>query len=168
LPAPAPEIESSLTDIIALKSRKKELSALWGSAMNALSRREHSVFEMRRKLQTRAEADLLDELINALLADDLISDERFAYMLCRSRFNKGVGPVRIEHELNQHCIRPEWIEQAMEEYTPHWIDLVYSLNKRKYGDKPPVDYKAWAKRARFFQGRGFSTDQIHRAIPRNQ
>jgi len=87
--------------------RKKALSSLWASAMNALARREHSEFELRRKLGPKVESsDLIDELIEALLKDDLLSDERFAYMLCRSRFNKGVGPVRLEHELKQHQIQP--------------------------------------------------------------
>lgn len=146
--------------------RKKALLALWASAMNALARREHSVFELRRKLSPKADsADLVDELIEALLRDDLISDERFAHMLCRSRFNKGVGPVRLEHELNQHQISYEWIGAAMAEYADAWVDHLQALNRRKYGDAPPEDYKAWAKRARFFQQRGFSAEQIRQAIP---
>ena len=167
LSTPVPDIMPSLTELVAQKARKKGLSALWDSAMDALARREHSVFELRQKLKVRAKADLIDEVIAALLADDLISDQRFACMLCRLRFNKGVGPVRIEHELKQHLIRSEWIEQAMEEYTHRWVDLIFTLNKRKYGEAPPADYKAWAKRARFFQSRGFSSNQINQAIPLN-
>ncbi len=147
--------------------RKKALSALWASAMNALARREHSVYELRQKLGRKTEsADLLDEVIEALLTDDLVSDERFAHMLCRSRFNKGVGPVRLEHELNQHQIRSQWIDESMAEYADAWVDHLQSLNIRKYGELPPQDYKAWAKRARFFQQRGFTTSQIQQAIPR--
>lgn len=147
--------------------RKKALSALWASAMNALARREHSVYELRKKLGSKAASTgLLDELITTLLKDDLVSDERFAHMLCRSRFNKGVGPVRLEHELNQHQIAYEWIEAAMAEYADAWIGHLQALNVRKYGDAPPEDYKGWAKRARFFQQRGFSTSQIQQAIPR--
>lgn len=146
--------------------RKKALSALWASAMNALARREHSEFELRRKLGPKAETpDLIDELIEALLKDDLLSDERFAFMLCRSRFNKGVGPVRLEHELNQHQILSEWAEAAMAEYADAWIAHLQSLNLRKYGESPPEDYKAWAKRARFFQQRGFTPSQIQQALP---
>lgn len=146
--------------------RKKALTALWASAMNALARREHSEFELRRKLGPKAESqDLIDELIEALLRDDLLSDERFAHMLCRSRFNKGIGPVRLEHELNQHQIIDEWIEVAMAEYADTWLDHLRELNLRKYGESVPEDYKAWAKRARFFQQRGFSTSQIQQALP---
>lgn len=147
--------------------RKKALSSLWASAMNVLARREHSEFELRRKLSLKAEVpDLVDELIEILLEDDLLSDERFAFMLCRSRFNKGVGPVRLEHELNQHQIQPMWAEAAMEKYADAWIDHLQSLNLRKYGELPPEDYKAWAKRARFFQQRGFTPSQIQQALPR--
>ena len=87
-------------------------------------------------------------------------------MLCRSRFNKGVGPVRIEHELNQHQVRPEWIEATMAEYEDRWVDQLQAIKTRKYGATPPVDYPAWAKQARFFQQRGFTHSQIQQAIPR--
>ncbi len=146
------------------KQRKKQLAGLWASAMAALARREHSAWEIRQKLKPKASSDIIDELIDALLKDDLLSDERFAHMLCRSRFNKGVGPVRIAHELKQHQILADWAEQAMEEYENLWVDHLQALNSRKYGDAPPTDYKAWAKRARFFQGRGFTTEQIRDAV----
>jgi regulatory protein len=148
------------------KERKKQLTVLWSKAMSALARREHSAYELRQKLKPKAPADLIDELIESLLKDGLISDERFAHMLCRSRFNRGVGPVRVEYELNKHQVRIEWVEQAIAKYEHQWVDHLQALNARKYGDIPPADYKAWAKRARFFQGRGFTTSQIQQAIPR--
>ena len=147
------------------RKRKKQLADLWASAMNALARREHSAYEIRQKLKPKASSDMIDELIDALLKDDLLSDERFAQMLCRSRFNKGVGPVRIAHELKQHQILADWAEQAMDEYENMWVDHLQALNNRKYGDALPTDYTAWAKRARFFQGRGFTTEQIRQAVP---
>jgi regulatory protein len=148
------------------KERKKQLTVLWGKAMSALARREHSAYELRQKLKANAPVNLIDELIESLFKDDLVSDERFAHMLCRSRFNRGVGPVRIEYELNKHQIRVEWAEQAIAKYEHQWVDHLQALNTRKYGDIPPADYKAWTKRARFFQGRGFTTSQIQQAIPR--
>ena len=147
------------------KERKKQLADLWASAMAALARREHSAYEIRQKLKLKASSELIDELLDALLKDDLLSDERFAHMLCRSRFNKGVGPMRIAHELQQHQILAEWSEQAMDEYAGRWVEHLQALDKRKYGDVPAADYKAWAKRARFFQGRGFTAEQIRQAIP---
>ena len=149
-----------------LDEHKKAFAAMWARATAALARREHSEFELRRKLKARDEFDLIDEIIKALLRDDLLSNERFAHMLCRSRFNKGVGPVRIEHELNQHQIRLEWIEEAMAKYEDCWLDQLRDIKLRKYGELPPADYKTWAKQARFFQQRGFTSAQIQQAIPR--
>ena len=148
------------------EERKKHFAVLWARATAALARREHSAFELRKKLKQRDEFDLADEVIDALLIDDLVSDERFAHMLCRSRFNKGVGPVRIEHELNQHQIRAEWIEVAMVDYAHRWIDQLQGIKQRKYGGSAPEDYKSWAKQARFFQQRGFTSAQIQQAFPR--
>ena len=113
------------------KQREKQLADLWASAMNALARREHSAFEIRQKFKPKASSELIDELLDALLKDDLLSDERFAYMLCRSRFNRGVGPVRIAHELKQHQILAEWREQAMAEYEDLWLDHLQVLSIRK-------------------------------------
>lgn len=144
----------------------RQRAKLWARATAALARREHSVHELRRKLKTTDTLNQVDEVMHALLKDDLVSDERFAHMLCRSRYTKGVGPVRIEHELNQHQIECQWIEEAMQEYERSWIERLQTLKTRKYGDTPPADYKSWAKQARFFQQRGFTSTQIQRAIPR--
>ena len=151
---------------MSAEAAKKQFSLLWAKATAALARREHSEHELRKKLKRHGDDGQIDELISALLRDDLLSDERFAHMLVRSRFNKGVGPVRIEHELGQHQIRLEWIEQAMVEYEHAWLDQLQALKNRKYGESGAPDYKTWARQARFFQQRGFTPDQIQYAIGR--
>lgn len=148
-----------------MTSDNKDFYALWAKAMSALARREHSTHELQEKLRKHASTPLVDKLILALLQDDLISDERYAHMLCRSRFNQGIGPVRIEYELNQHQIRGNWINNALENYTEQWVDKLKELKARKYGDTNAPDFPKWAKQARFFQQRGFTTDQILQAIP---
>ena len=148
------------------QDRKRQFDSLWARAVRALARREHSVHEFRQKFRAEAPEELLDELIEALLRDDLLSDERFAQMLCRSRYKRGVGPVKIEYELHQHQILSEWIEQVMEEYEAQWVEQLRALRSRKYGEQPPKDYRDWARQARFFQGKGFTSEQIHSAIPR--
>ena len=146
--------------------RKSLYAALWARAMRALARREHSEHELRQKFKAGAPDELIDELIEALLRDDLLSDARFAQMLCRSRYKRGVGPVKIKYELQQHGILSEWIEQAMTEYEAQWVDQLSALRSRKYGERLPQDYREWARQARFFQGKGFTHEQIQRAIPR--
>lgn len=145
---------------------QKQRSMLWAKATAALARREHSVQELRQKLKSKTEGDVVEEVINALLKDDLVNDERFAHMLCRSRYNKGVGPVRLEYELKQHKVSVDIIEQEMFEYENRWINQLQKLNERKYGANRPVNYQAWSKQARFFQQRGFTSSQIQQAIPR--
>ena len=146
--------------------RNQRYSEARTSAIQALARREHSYHELYQKLKGRFEPGLLETVLEALIEEGLLSDERFAQMLCRSRFNRGAGPVRIRHELNQHQVRGEWIEQAMAEYEDQWVEQLRALRRRKYGETPPVDYAAWAKQARFFQGKGFTNEQIQQAIPR--
>ena len=144
-----------------MDERERNRLLVEASALIALARREHSCHELQQKFRGRFDAELVTELIESLTGEGLLSDERFAQMLCRSRFSRGVGPVRIQYELDQHRIRSEWIEQAMAEYDDLWVEQLRSLRQRKYGDTPPVDYTAWARQARFFQGKGFTSEQIH-------
>ena len=65
-------------------------------AMNWLSRREHSQLELRDKLAKRdVPADVIDATVIALVADGLLSDDRFAEAFVASRVRKGQGPVGI-------------------------------------------------------------------------
>ncbi len=151
-------------------AQSKTYKRLWHKAIAALARREHSIKELGDKLLEACEGDQ-DEVEHArlmafLVAEDYVNDERFADMLCRTRFNRGIGPLRLRSELNGHNLDSELITRAMEPYQSQWVDRLCEIRERKYGEDKPEDYKAWAKQARFLQQRGFSSDQIHLAIER--
>ncbi len=129
-----------------------------------LSRREHSAHELRQKLKQKFAGRLgdetCDEIVGRLTRQGAQSDERFAEMLCRSRFNAGKGPVRLQRELQEHQIEDHLIDAAMTQYNDSWRDLAEQVRGRKFGCSPPSSYAEWAKQARFLQQRGFSTAQI--------
>ena len=174
-----------------------DAAALRNAAYRHLARREHSAWELRRKLQTAAAAaaagrgkrkrnpgnpggncnwsasapvakaphpaelsETLDRLLAELAAAGAQSDQRFAEHLGRWRFQSGRGPAKLRHELAEHRIAPELIEQVMAEYQPQWRDAAARVRRRKFGDAPPPDYKTWAKQARFLQQRGFTAEYI--------
>lgn len=181
-PSPPPILEAPPPD--SRSATESATAALRAAAYRHLARREHSAWELRRKLQTAAAGDgkraagkrkragvtvtvaaaelpaLLDRLLAELASAGAQSDARFAEHLARWRFQTGRGPVKLRFELTEHQIDPARIDQVMAEYEPQWRASAARVRARKFGDAPPPDYKAWARQARFLQQRGFTAEHI--------
>ena len=125
-------------------------------AFALLTRREYSVAELTQKLNNLASKDTVDSLVQGLVENGLLSDERFSEMICRSRVNQGKGPIRIRYELEQHKISPDIIDDAMSIYEGRWAELAQLVRQKKFGSEPPGSYKERAKQMRFLQQRGFN------------
>ena len=147
---------------------KAQLSDLQAKALRALARREYSVYELSAKLAQTADDNpaLVATVIEKLLRQGLLSDQRFAEQLCRSRFQRGYGPARLRHELAQHRLDPELISACLAEYDGQWATRLREVKEKKFGAMPARDYKTWARQARFLQGRGFTSEQIAAVLTR--
>jgi regulatory protein len=129
------------------------------AAMNLLARREHSVWELRRKLRIRFPDDaLLDEQLSRLTEQNLQSDMRFAEGYVRQRIHRGYGPVCLREELRERGVSRSDIAQIMEELAIDWRAHAKQVMQNKYGAFPPRDLKEEARRARFMQHRGFTAE----------
>ncbi len=94
--------------------------------MDFLSRREHSSKEIFKKLSPRVESkELLEEEIEKLKADGLLSDERFAESYFQSRKNRGYGPLRIRNELKQRGVGDQIFYPLSNEI--EWSDYALKL-----------------------------------------
>ncbi|MDH3389882.1 MAG: recombination regulator RecX [Gammaproteobacteria bacterium] len=132
-------------------------------AMDLLARREHSAQELRQKLSAREfENDAIDEVIQGLRDDGLQSDERFAESYINSRFNAGIGPLKIRFELRQRGIADGLVDRYLDSYSERWDRSMRQQRARKYGDAIPDDYAERMKQARFLQNRGFSPESVMR------
>ncbi len=129
-------------------------------AFEYLARREHSVVELRQKLSRFGDAEEINSVVEQLTEQGHQSDERFAEQVLRARFNQGKGPVRIKHELRQHQVDAELIDQLLSEKEDQWRLLAAQVRHKKFGSRQPDDYKEWARQARFLQQRGFSPDDF--------
>ena len=130
-----------------------------------LARREHSRAEVAAKLTRKGcDAALAEKVADALAAQGLLSDERFAEVLVRSRRHRGYGPVRIRHELKQKGLVPEAIEQYVDIQNNEWIAELERVRRKKFGDRLPRNYAERAKQMKFLQYRGFTFDQIQRVF----
>ncbi len=135
------------------------------SAMDLLARREHSERELIRKLATRGfDNDLIETTIADLIAENLLSNVRFAESFVYSRFQKGSGPQKIHSELRERGIDDGLILDSIAEYELQWRDLVRQVREKKFGTAQPQDYKERARQMRFLQQRGFTADQISQAF----
>jgi len=158
-----------------------ELTAMRGSAMNMLAAREHSILELRRKLFNKLKKRLeqrelavdehgdngsegekiIEAVLQQLLDDKLLNEDRFAESFVRSRINKGFGPVKIKHELNERGISNDLINDHLETSYDFWQQHIEAAHHKRFGVEPPKDYKEQSRQSRFLYQRGFSGELIH-------
>ena len=102
------------------------MTALTGHAAAALecakeliARREHSVFELRRKLQQRGHAPVADAVIESLTRAGLLDDERFARAWLTARIGrKAEGRRRLVAELIRRGVSDSVAEAVVEDELP--------------------------------------------------
>ncbi len=132
-------------------------------AVRYLGRREHSVAELESKLRQRGvENGALEETMAFLLEHDLVSDERYAEAWTRVRVQKGFGPARIRAELRRKGVSDALIAQSLEPFDDTWYDEALRWAERKH--RGELDEKARARLYRGGMNRGFTHDQVMRAI----
>ena len=135
------------------------------SAMRLLARREHSRAELRGKLIGRGfENHLVEELLQELEDQDLLSDERFAISLIASRVETGYGPNRIDLELRNRGVSEEMAREVLAKAEVDWEERVTDQVVRKFGSNSAQTFPEWARRARYLERRGFGQDAIRLAI----
>ncbi|MCO6440974.1 MAG: regulatory protein RecX [Nitrococcus mobilis] len=135
------------------------------SARRLLSRREHSAYELVHKLHQRGYALTLVEAIVAELArEGWVSDARYAAALVYERRSRGYGPLRIRAELSQHGVEAALVESHLRCDDAEWIRLAQRCCVRRFGDPANASLKERERRFRFLLNRGFTREQIRKAL----
>jgi len=134
-------------------------------AVRLLSRREHSAFEIRDKLQKRDfdESEIAQAIVE-LQQGGWLSDERFAEAYIRMRQLKGFGPIRIAMELGERGVDECIVDEYLQTDDDAWQQILEQQYRKKYKNKAIEDYNDKAKRIRFLQYRGFPLDQIYQVV----
>jgi regulatory protein len=129
-------------------------------AMDLLARREHSVAELRRKLLAKGYTQpMVDEQLQKLEQENLLSDRRFTEAYVNFRSKKGFGPLRIEQELKEKGINTA-LQQEYLDNKNYWRSMAKEVREKRFGGTVPKDYKDKAKQMRFLQYRGFGHEQL--------
>ena len=134
--------------------------ALRARALRLLARREHSHAELARKLAPYAPSpQALSALLEDLVARKQLSDERYAEARARALARK-FGGARIRHELRSKGVAAEIADTFS---SGGDLERARAILERRYR-APAATREERAKRARFLQARGFSTEVILRLI----
>lgn len=138
----------------------------WKSAIDYLSRREHSRLELRQKLQQKEFSSSVDleALLDGLQDANYQSDSRYAESFVRSRILKGQGELKIRQLLMQRGVSRSLVDIALREAEVNWWDLAERQREKRFGSEYPTDLKARAKQIRFLLMRGFPASMAHEII----
>ncbi len=142
-----------------------EYTRLRLAAMNLLARREQSVRELQQKLLRRStDTGLINSVIETLAAEGLQSDQRFAESFLRQRVARGYGPKRLLPELRQRGVADDVAEQTLAELEVDWYTVARDVFHARFGEQVSSEIKEKARRDRFMQYRGFSSDHYRHLI----
>ncbi len=145
------------------------VSIVHDAAVRLLARREHSVVELRRKLRLRGyDRGVVDQVLEQLQEECLLSNKRFVEAYIHSRCEKGFGPLRIQSELRERGIPAELAARGVESGGVHCEELMDRVRQKRFGPACPDDYPERARQARFLQYRGFAAEQIHRLLKQEE
>lgn len=139
------------------------MSEVRAYACRLLARREYSVGEIRRKLESKwPGSEELDAEVDFLVEEGLVSDARFAEGFVRSRVARWQGPRKIRAELMRRSVPEAEIDTALGASARDWTDLASEWLSRQAADLG--DYGARAKYYRRLVNRGFTHDQAMDAL----
>lgn len=135
------------------------------AALRLLARREHSRQELALKLrQRKLPADIIERVLDDYEHEGWLSDERFAEVYSRQRRDSGYGPVRIRSELQQRGVQ-FWPQELAGMTESDWCEHAIRARAKRFGlGQMADDWTEKARQARFLSQRGFSAEQVERAL----
>ena len=140
-------------------------------AMDLLARREHTRQELFHKLKTRLVAEsldnafdssqVIDQVLDQLEKDNLLSDARFIESYLTARKNKGYGPLYIRHQLRKKDVDEYGLNVVQDVDEAQWLDSLQALITKRLSSNefPQRGSKDYLKLQRFVLSRGFSAAQ---------
>lgn len=143
--------------------------ALYTAALGALTRRAHSVFEMRTYLERRAaEREAAKRVLARLRENRLLDDARYALEFARHRAQvRRQGRYRIARDLRVRGVQDEYIEAAVAQVFSENDEaaLVRSMIERRVRSlRGPLDARKAASLYRSLLRGGFDAQLIRREL----
>jgi len=144
-----------------------DAAAVETAAVRLLAVREHTRFQLERKLRDRGHPSAaIGEVLDELERQNLLSDERFVESYLQQRVRKGYGPLRIRAELAERGAPESAIDQGLRSADVDWQAQLDRVAERRFGCDAEIDRSALAKRGRHLQQRGFPVSLVRRYLNR--
>jgi regulatory protein len=139
------------------------------AAFRLLAVRARSASELRQRLrQKRFAPELVDNVIADLQAKGYQSDEEFARLYAREKWNNsGWGPARVRRELRAKGIAPELTDQVVDETyaDADLADAILSLAQKRWRSTEGLPLEARRRRLTgFLQRRGYGWETIRQVM----
>ena len=135
-----------------------------GAALDALARRDYASEDLRRKLLEKGyDVAVVAPLLDALRAEKLLDDRRYAENFVAYHAARGQGPLRVRADLRRHGLEGILVEECLDAF-PDWIGQMRKAQQKKFGAKPPSNYADKQRQAKFLGYRGFTSAQIRTAL----
>lgn len=160
--------ELSETDIARIQAHETIEKARL-SAVRFISYRPRSVLEVRHNLRRKAyEAEVIDAVVDRLLAADLLDDEAFArYWVEQRETFKPRSRLALRQELAAKGIDRRIVDSLLDEVDePEAAYRAAQRRAERWANLPPDQFRL--KLGRFLQGRGFAYGVIREVTDRLQ
>jgi regulatory protein len=132
-------------------------------AYRLLGRREYSEFELVQRMRLKwPGAQGTQELVEALVDENLVSDERFTDSFVRVRLQRLQGPMKIKAALRSKGVSDALISSRLYDSGIDWKDLASQWLERQQAGEISFDEKK--KYYRRLVNRGFAHDQAMDAL----
>ena len=130
-----------------------------------LARREHSRAELKKKLGRHSDDKaLIDEALDQLQAEKLLSDARFAEGVARVRGAR-FGSARVAQDLRARGVSGELAAGLVKDLKASDAERAQEAWQKRFGEAAE-DAAGRAKQMRFLHSRGFAPEVIRRVVPR--
>ena len=139
----------------------------YNAAVRLLGSRDHSVFELKRKLLKREHGDdAIQGALDELLELNYVNDRRYAGLYAEQRLERGYGPLSVRSKLRDRGIDSHLIEAALAEQTMSWVELAQLSLQKKFGPDVIASREARdeSRISRFLAARGFSGSDALKAL----
>ena len=146
---------------MAEKAQSDNVVELRARALRLLARREHTGRELESKLSPHAgSSEDLKGLLAGLKQKNQLSEERFAEERAR-QLSRKYGAARIRQDLKAKGVSEELISRFSS--SENEMQKAKEILERKYRT-PAASREEKAKRMRFLQSRGFSSEIIFKLL----
>jgi regulatory protein len=103
-------------------------------------------------------------VLSSLQSQKLLSDARFVQEFVAARVRRGSGPMKIRAELQAKGVEGELVAEALSGLKAASAEGAATARRKRFGAALPKDMPERARQARFLQQRGFSMDDIRKAL----